>query len=158
MMDTSWANHQQMALEDWEKDEVEAKTPQGDGLEESQGRDPRRERRGERDRDLSWIRDDWKRAGPRRRPVDGGAVFCEWENMEGNGRRRTPMGRLQDRIGMETTPSQRQLDEEIGRAEEREEWRAEQWAATRREELFNEAKKMAEIVKEQNGGRAEDGT
>ena len=64
------------------------------------------------------------------------------------------MGRLQDRIGMETTPSQRQLDEEIGRAEEREEWRAEQWAATRREEQFNEAKKMAEIVEEQNGGQS----
>ena len=51
-----------------------------------------------------------------------------------------------------------QLDEEIGRAEEREEWRTQQWLMTRKEELFNEAMRTAEMVGEQMAAKlSEDG-
>ena len=59
---------------------------------------------------------------------------------KGKGWRRTMMGGPQDRVDVDYDGKQ-QMDEEIGRADEREEWLAEQWEATRRQDLFNEAKK-----------------
>ena len=88
-------------------------------------------------------------AAPRREPEEKEAMIVRCSangvNMEGKGRRRTLMVKFQDRIGMQTHPSKQQLDEELGRVAEREEWRAEQWEATRIWELFNG---------EGNGGRS----
>ena len=62
------------------------------------------------------------------------------------------IGRIQEVL------TNQQLDEEIGRAEEREKWRTQQWWMTRKEELFNEAMRTAEMVGEQMAAKpSEDG-
>ena len=66
--------------------------------------------------------------------------------------RRTMIGRIQEVL------TNQQLDEEIGWAEEREEWRTQQWQMTRKEELFDEAMRTAEMVGEQMAAKlSEDG-
>ena len=62
------------------------------------------------------------------------------------------MGKCRDRAEVEILSlgqqqdGEQQLDGEVERVEESEEWRVEQWEAARRRELFNEAKEMAEEV------------